>query len=144
MSENKPIELQVEDGLGSVTFADDVIAIIAGLAASDVAGVAGMTGSGVVSGIAEVLGRKNLTKGVKVVVGQVETAVDIYCIVDYGFKVQDVAAEIQQGVKKAIETMTGLRVVEVNVHIDGIRVEKESAAVPLLPPTTPEPDSRVR
>jgi uncharacterized alkaline shock family protein YloU len=143
MSENKPIELQVENGIGTVTFANDVIAIIAGLAATEVDGVASMSGNNVVSGIAEALGRRNLTKGVKVVVGQVEAAIDIYCIVDYGFKIQEVASKVQQSVKKTVETMTGLTVVECNVHIDALRFEKEKEAAAAVSPQLPEPDPRV-
>ena len=104
---------------GKVVFAPDVIATIAGLAAADVKGVAGMSG-GVVEGFTEKFGRKNLTKGVKVEVGAEETAIDVSVIIQYGFRIQDVCVEIQEAVKKAIETMTGLRVVEVNVFVQGI------------------------
>ena len=91
--------------------ANDVIATIAALAAADVAGVAGMSG-GVVEGITEMLGKKNLTKGVKVEVGSEEAAVDISINVRYGFAIQEVCQNLQNAVKNAIETMTGLRVVE--------------------------------
>ena len=104
---------------GSVRIADDVVAIIAGLAATEVPGVAGMSG-GIAGGIAEMLGRKNLSKGVKVEVGETEAAVDIHVIVTYNVRIPDVAVKIQENVKKAIETMTGLKVVEVNVHVQGV------------------------
>ncbi|MBM7581290.1 putative alkaline shock family protein YloU [Caldicoprobacter guelmensis] len=109
---------------GKVTFADEVVAIIAGLAATEVKGVAAMSG-GVAGGIAEKLGRKNLTKGVKVEVGEKEAAIDLYIIVDYGVRIPEVAWNIQENVKKAVETMTGLSVVEVNVHVQGVNFDRE-------------------
>lgn len=111
-------------GGGQVTFANEVIAIIAALAASETAGIAGMSG-GSMSGLGEMLGRKNLTKGVKVEVGTEEAAVDVYVVVKYGFKIQEVANTIQKNVRSAVENMTGLRVVEVNVYVQGIEMEKE-------------------
>jgi uncharacterized alkaline shock family protein YloU len=111
---------------GKVTYANDVIAIIAGLAATEIKGVAGMSG-GTASGIAEMLGRKNMTKGVKVEVGNEEVAIDLYMIVEFGEMIKDVAQSVQENVKKNIENMTGLRVVEVNVYIQGVNMEKESS-----------------
>ncbi len=105
--------------LGSIRIADEVVAIIAGLAATEIKGVAGMSG-GLAGGIAEILGRKNLSKGVKVEVGEKEAAVDMYIIVEYGIRIPDVAIQIQESVKRAIESMTGLNVVEVNVHVQGV------------------------
>lgn len=105
--------------LGSIRIADEVVAIIAGLAATEIKGVAGMSG-GLAGGIAEMLGRKNLSKGVKVEVGEKEAAVDMFVIVEYGVRIPDVSIRIQENVKRAIETMTGLSVVEVNIHIQGV------------------------
>ncbi|MDP2892203.1 MAG: Asp23/Gls24 family envelope stress response protein [Bacillota bacterium] len=110
---------------GKISFADDVIATIAGLAASEVPGLAGMSG-GIVDGIVEFLGKKNFTKGVKVEVGNEEAAIDLFVVMEYGAKIHEVCAEIQQAVKRAVETMTGLRVMEVNVFVQGVRFEKES------------------
>lgn len=118
------IHLPTGDEYGKVLFSDDVVATIAGLAATDVKGVAAMSG-GIANGIAEKLGRKSLAKGVKVQVGEKEAAVDLYIIVDYGVKVPEVAWNIQESVKKAIETMTGLSVIEVNIHVQGVSFEKE-------------------
>lgn len=106
--------------LGSIQIAPEVIEIIAGLAAVEVDGVAGMSG-GFAGGIAELLGRKNLSKGVKVEVGHREAAVDVSILVDYGYRIPEVASSIQQNVKQAIQSMTGLEVVEVNVHIHGVQ-----------------------
>jgi len=105
--------------LGEIHISDEVVSIIAGLTATEVKGVASMSG-GIAGGIAEALGRKNLSKGVKVEAGEQETAVDMYLIVEYGSRIPDVAWTVQDNVKKAIETMTGLAVVNVNVHVQGV------------------------
>ncbi|MDK2887568.1 MAG: hypothetical protein PWP72_446 [Thermoanaerobacter sp.] len=123
--ENKEVVVREEQtGLGSIRIADEVVRIIAGLAATEVPGVAGMSG-GVVGGIAEMLGRKNLSKGVKVEVGEKEAAVDLYVIVNYGTRIPDVALQIQENVKRAIEAMTGLTVVEINVNVQGVAFSQE-------------------
>lgn len=122
-----PDEVQIvesDSDLGTIKIADEVVAIIAGLAATEVLGVAGMSG-GLAGGIAEMLGRKNLTKGVKVEVGEKQTAVDLFLIVEYGTKIPEVAWHVQENVKKAIENMTGLDVVEVNIHIQGVKIAGE-------------------
>lgn len=105
--------------MGTIQIAPEVIEIIAGLATVEVEGVAGMSG-GFAGGIAEMLGRKNLAKGVKVDAGQREAAVEVSVMIEYGFKIPDVALHIQQNVKQAIQSMTGLEVVEVHVHIEGV------------------------
>lgn len=110
---------------GQIKIADEVVGIIAGLAAIEVEGVAGMSG-GLAGGIVEMLGRKNLSKGVKVEVGERETAIDLYIIVDYGVKIPEVSLAVQESVKSAVETMTGLNVIEVNVNIQGVNMEKET------------------
>ncbi len=113
-------ELMIESGdSGKIRIADEVVGIIAGLAATEVAGVAGMSG-GLGGGIAEILGRKNLSKGVKVEVGEREAAIDLFVIVEYGVRIPEVANNIQENVKRGIESMTGLAVVEVNVHVQGV------------------------
>lgn len=107
---------------GSIKIADDVVGVIAGLAATEVEGIAGMSG-GIVGGITEILGRKNLAKGVKVEVNEKEAIVDLYVIVDYGVRIPEVAWNVQENVKKAIENMTGLSVVEVNIHVQGVNFD---------------------
>ena len=116
---------------GQIKIADEVVGTIASLAATEVPGVAGMSG-GIAGGIAEMLGRKNLSTGVKVEVGEQETAIDLFIIVEYGVKIPDVAWQIQESVKKAIETMTGLNVVEVNIHVQGVNMEKDTQEEPQL------------
>ncbi len=113
------------DKYGNVKIADDVVAIIAEIAAKEVAGVYAMSG-GIADSITEILGKKNPSKGVKVEVGEKEAAIDLYIVVDYGVRIPDVSWQIQENVKKAVETMTGLIVVEVNIHIQGVNMEKES------------------
>lgn len=111
------------DDTGKIRITDDVVAVIAGIAATEIAGVAGMSG-GIVGDVAEILGRKNLTKGVKVEVGQIEAAIDLYVIIEYGYRIPEVAWNIQEKVKEAVETMTGLSVVEVNIHVQGVNIVK--------------------
>ncbi|HZX46485.1 MAG TPA: Asp23/Gls24 family envelope stress response protein [Clostridia bacterium] len=108
---------------GTVKISDDVVSIISGIAATEVKGVAGMSG-GIAGGIAELLGRKNQSKGVKVTIGEKEVNIDLHVIMEYGVKIPDVAWEIQEKVKKAVETMTGLKVVEVNIHVQGVTMDK--------------------
>jgi uncharacterized alkaline shock family protein YloU len=121
---------------GTISFANEVISTIAGLAAVEIEGVAGMSG-GLVDGITEFLGRKNFSKGIKVEVGKEEVAVDIDIIVYYGVSIPDVCQSIQQSVVKAIETMTGLRVIEVNIGIQGV-VFKDEPQVVEQPEEKPE------
>ncbi|BCV21784.1 Asp23/Gls24 family envelope stress response protein [Moorella sp. Hama-1] len=118
-------EQEARTDLGTIKIANEVVAIIAGLAATEIEGVAGMSG-GIAGGITELLGRKNLAKGVKVEVGEKEAAVDLFIVVNFGVRIPDVAIKIQENVKKAIEGMTGLQVVEVNVHVQGVVFPQET------------------
>ena len=104
----------------SIKIANDVVASIAGVAVSEVPGVYGMAG-----GITEIFGKKGLTKGIKVEVGDKETKIDVNIIAEYGVRIPDVAFEIQNRVKKAVETMTGLNVSSVNIHIQGINIAEK-------------------
>ena len=126
--DNLPLTLDQEnDSTGTITYANEVIAIIAGVAANEVEGVAGMCSAG---SITEKFGRnKNITKGVKVELGTEETAVDVYLIVEYGTPIQTCAAAVQENVRKSIESMTGLHVVRVDVHVQGVSFEKEQKAL---------------
>jgi len=125
--ENGEIELSTDSN--EIKIADDVVAVIAGVAVSEVPGVAEMAG-GFAGGITEVLsGKKNLAKGIKVEVGEKDTKIDVNIIVEYGVRIPDVAFEIQNRVKKAVETMTGLNVVEVNVHVQGVSTESKEEIV---------------
>jgi uncharacterized alkaline shock family protein YloU len=114
---------EVSADKSEIKISDDVVSVIAGIAASEVPGVSGMAG-GFAGGISEVFsGKKNLSKGIKVEVGDKEAKIDVNIIVEYGARIPDVAFEIQNRVKKAVETMTGLNVLEVNVHVQGVNTD---------------------
>ena len=130
MEENKDEVLEItenEEGSNDgIKIANDVVAVIAGVAVSEVPGVASMSG-GFAGGITEVLsGKKSLTKGIKVEAEDKEVKIDVNIIVEYGSRIPDVAFEIQNRVKKSVESMTGLKVVEVNVHVQGVKTERET------------------
>ncbi len=114
-----------------IQISNDVVAVIAGVAVSEVQGVSGMSG-GFAGGITEVLsGKKNLAKGIKVEINEDTVKIDVNIIVEYGSRIPDVAFEIQNRVKKSVGNMTGLKVEEVNVHVQGVNTdtvmnEKES------------------
>lgn len=120
--ENKEIVAENDE---SIKISNDVVASIAGVAVSEVPGVYGMAG-----GITEIFGKKGLTKGIKVEVGEKETKIDVNIIVEYGARIPDVAFEIQNRVKKAVETMTGLKVASVNIHIQGINIAEKRSEEP--------------
>ena len=108
---------EIEENNEGIKISNDVVAVIAGIAVSEVPGVAGMSG-GFAGGISEVLsGKKNLSKGIKVEANEKEVKIDVNIIVEYGSRIPDVAFEIQNRVKKSVENMTGLKVEEVNVHV---------------------------
>ncbi len=122
VNEGEKEEVTLESN-SNIKIADDVIAVIAGAAASEVPGVASMAG-GFAGGISEVFsGKKNFAKGIKVEAGEKETRIDVNIIVEYGVRIPDVAFEIQNRVKKAVEGMTGLKVVDVNVHVQGVNTD---------------------
>jgi len=136
MSDNMPTNVQLDaNANGSVSFATEVVATIAGLAATEIEGVASMAGANNGTSLADILSRrmannsKNLTKGVKVEVQDGKVIVDVNFIVEYGSPVPEVAKNIQENVKKAIETMSGLTVETVDVHVQGISFERENKAV---------------
>ncbi len=118
VAENK--EEIINENDESIKIANDVVASIAGVAVSEVPGVFGMAG-----GITEIFGKKGLAKGIKVEVGEKDTKIDVNIIVEYGVRIPDVAFEIQNRVKKAVETMTGLNVSSVNIHIQGINIPEK-------------------
>ena len=106
-----------------IQISNDVVAVIAGVAVSEVQGVSGMAG-GFAGGITEVLsGKKNLAKGIKVEINEETAKIDVNIIVEYGSRIPDVAFEIQNRVKKSVENMTGLKVEEVNVHVQGVNTD---------------------
>jgi uncharacterized alkaline shock family protein YloU len=130
MSDNYPSDVKLnENPNGTVSFATEVVATIAGLAATEVDGVASMISPS--SGLADMFSRKsnrNLTKGVRIDLEDNRVSVDVTITVDYGSPIPDVARNIQENVKKAIETMSGLDVKNVDVHVTGISFEREQRA----------------
>lgn len=122
IEKNETVEIS-EANNEEIKIADDVVSVIAGKAVSEISGVAGMAG-GFAGGISEVFsGKKNLSKGIKVDVGEKEVKIDVNIIVEYGARIPDIAFEIQNRVKKAVESMTGLKVLEVNVHVQGVNTD---------------------
>ncbi len=126
MEENKNEEIKIEEEINEaegIKISNEVIAVIAGVAVSEVPGVYGMSG-GLAGGISEALkGKKNLAKGIKVEATEKSAKIDVNIIVEYGSRIPDVAFEIQNRVKKSVENMTGLKVSEVNVHVQGVNTE---------------------
>lgn len=126
--ENKINEEEIKEEVENtenegIEISNDVIAVIAGVAVSEVEGVASMSGS-FAGGITEVLsGKKNLAKGIKVEKTETTAKIDVNIIVEYGSRIPDVAFEIQNRVKTAVESMTGLKVEEVNVHVQGVNTD---------------------
>lgn len=130
MNENYPSDVKLDENPdGTVSFATDVVATIAGLAATEVEGVASMSSPS--SGLADMFSRRNsrnFTKGVRIDLDGNMVTVDITIVVEYGSPVPDVARGIQENVKKAIETMSGLTVHSVDVHVSGVSFEREQRA----------------
>ncbi len=110
---------------GNVKISDDVVAIIAGVAATEIPGVTSMSG-GITGGFSEMLGMKNLSKGVKVELRDNDVAIDIFIIVEYGSNISEIGKDVQKNVKSSVETMTELNVVEINVNIQGVNIPKKT------------------
>ena len=109
---------------GNIQISEEVICTISNVAALEVDGIHEMSGN-ITTGIAEILGKKNTGKGVKVGLTSDEVAIDLSVIIKYGVKIPDVAWEVQKKVTSAVETMTGLKVTAVNIHIEGLFIEKD-------------------
>lgn len=117
-------DIQNDAGLGDVKIADEVVAIIAGLAATEVEGVASMAGN-ITNELVGKLGMKNLSKGVKVDVTEEHVSVDLSLNIKYGYNIPEVSEKVQEKVKSAIENMTGLVVLDVNIKIAGVNLAEE-------------------
>ncbi|MEY7999453.1 Asp23/Gls24 family envelope stress response protein [Clostridium sp. Mt-5] len=120
MEENTNNEID----MGIVKISDEVVGVIAGLATTEINGIVGMSAS-LVGGITQILsGKKNLSKGVKVNVGENSAAIDLYVVVEYGVRIPDVALKVQENVKRAVESMTGLDVSAINIHVQNVMIPK--------------------
>ena len=116
--------LQGNENIGSVQIADDVIAIIAGLAATEVDGVSAMAGN-ITNELMTKVGVKNLTKGVKVdIIGQ-NVTIDLSLMLGYGYNIPTTCGKVQEKVKSTIENMTGLNVTDVNIRIASVDMNKQ-------------------
>lgn len=116
--------LQEDDSMGSVKIADDVVAMIAGIAATEVDGVAAMAGN-VTNELMSKVGVKSLKKGVKVDVFEKRVEVDLALVMEYGYNIPATSQKVQERVKNAIENMTGLEVSDVNIRIAGVNMQKD-------------------
>lgn len=114
---------EIMETTGNVKISDEVVATITNIAVSEIAGVCGLGGT-FTGDIAQMLGKKSFTKGIKVDIKDNNVTLDLNVIIEYGVKIPEVAWEIQEAVKKAIESMTGLDVEKVNIHVVGINVPK--------------------
>ncbi len=113
-----------EEELGRVRLAPEVLEVIIGIATNEVKGVAYTRGN-FATGVAEKLGRTQYGKGVKTSWSENGLTIDIYCVVQYGFLVREIAYEIQKQVRNTIYNMTSLKTNEINIHITGIETETE-------------------
>jgi uncharacterized alkaline shock family protein YloU len=125
MEENLMEEnLMEEINMGIVKISDEVVGVIAGLATTEIKGVVGMSAN-LVGGITQILtGKKNLSKGVKVSVGENSATIDLFVVVEYGVNIPGVSKQVQDNVKKTVEAMTGLVVSAVNIHVQNVVIPK--------------------
>ena len=108
--------------LGNIRIADEVVKTIAAKAAGDVEGVYKLAG-GVVDEVSKMLGKKRPTNGVKVEVGEVECSIEVYLVIKYGYKIAEVAEAVQKAVLEEVSNLSGLKVVEVNVYVQNVKME---------------------
>ncbi|KEI07100.1 Asp23/Gls24 family envelope stress response protein [Clostridium botulinum] len=129
MDENLNVEQETDMEMGIVKISDEVVEVIAGLAASEIDGIEGMSTT-LVGGITQILsGKKNLSKGIKVNVEENSATIDLYVVVKYGIKIVDVAKEVQENVKKSVELMTGLKLTAINVYVQNVVLPKEEEKI---------------
>src|SRR5699024_5597693 len=122
--ERNTYTLQNDESLGEVKIADEVVAIIAALAATEVDGVASMAGN-ITNEVIGKLGIKNLSKGVKVDVLEGVVTVSLALNIKYNYSIMDVTAKVQDKVKNAVENMTGLEVADVNIKVAGVEMDRQ-------------------
>lgn len=125
--QNNMLEMiQGNNSLGKVEIAPEVIEVIAGIAASEVEGIAQMRGN-FAAGVVEKLGKKNHGKGVKVELSEESVIIDIYCMIKFGLSIPKVAQEVQDNIRQALLNMTALEADEVNIHVVGVAFESAKA-----------------
>jgi uncharacterized alkaline shock family protein YloU len=129
MGDNKVLEMnQDHASLGKVEIAPEVIEVIASIASSEVEGVASMRGN-FASGVVERLGKKNHGKGVRVELTDEGIIVDVYVVMNFGVSIPTVAKNIQDSIRQTLDTMTALKVDEVNIHVVGVQFENQKHEV---------------
>jgi len=116
-------QIHANSNVGEVQIADEVVATIAALAATEVEGVAAMSGN-ITNELVSKLGMRNLSKGVKIEVNSDSVSVDLSLTLEYGYSIPNTSKLVQEKVKSAIENMTGLTVSEVNIRISGVNIER--------------------
>ncbi len=114
-----------ENNFGDLVVSDEVLGVIANIATKNIEGVAALSGGNFGTDLTEMLGMKNATKGIKVILEENMIKAEVYIEVFYGFKVNEVAFQVQKNVKESIENMTGINVQDVNVYVTGVKVKKE-------------------
>jgi len=123
MNENNTVDKEKDQESGQITYANEVIATIVSVATTEVEGISGIAGSGAISGI---LAKGKTPRGVKVDMDGENVDVDVSVTVDYGMPIQKVGRNAQENVRKSIESMTGLHVEKVDLHVVGVSFEKEN------------------
>ena len=119
-------EEKIMDNTGKINISEEVISVVAGVACSEVQGVAGMCNS--INGISEFFGKKNYSKGVKAVIEENNVKISVSITVNHGCNIPQVAAQVQEKVKREVETMTSLNVTAVDVYVNAIAMPKEEKA----------------
>lgn len=114
--------IERDSGMGKVALSEEVIATIAGVAATECYGIVGMASRKVSDGLAELLGRENLARGVEVSLDDAAVSITLNVVISYGTRIPEVARNVIEKVKYSIESSTGLKVCRVHVHVQGIRV----------------------
>lgn len=125
----------INETAGNIRISEEVIATVASLEAAEVPGFVGMSNN-FASGIYDLIGKKNPTKGIKAEIEGNQVSIDLFIVVEYGVRIPEVAFKIQEKVKKGVESMTGLQATRVNVHVQGISMEKDPKSA--QPPTEEE------
>lgn len=126
MSEQPLLNVSNNPNLGKVEIAPEVIEVITGIAASEVEEVSSMRGN-FATGVAERLGKKSHSKGVKVDIGDNGITIDLYVVLNYGVKIPDIAQKLQSNIRQSLKSMTALEIEEINIHVVGIQMESSDS-----------------
>lgn len=116
---------EVKNDLGKIVVSEEVVATMAGMAATECYGVVGMASRRVTDGLAELLGRENLSKGVEVTIDGNRAAITLHIIVGYGVRISEVAKNVRERVKYTVESFTGLKVTSIKINVQGVRVGRD-------------------